>query len=123
MAVQPYHRFPAAPVEPEALLFAVDACETRAQFADRGYSACKGCGASFDTPPGIAARSMPRPQARALSHWHLALALAQARFQGVFAISKERPHAPSSKVDYHKEKSHQDGIHERGRWPVARRAS
>jgi hypothetical protein len=89
---------PASPTEPEHFYRVTLEPE---QFADE-VQRLQGLWPAIDTHLGAAQQS-PRPPARALSHWHLALALAAGAISGVVT-------SPAGKVlvvkgDTHKEKS------------------
>ena len=94
---QPY-TVPASPVEPEHFYRITLEPE---QFADE-VQRLQGLWPSIDTHLG-AAQQLPRPPARALSHWHLALALAAGAISGV--VTSETGKVLVVKGDTHKEKS------------------
>ena len=108
---QPY-TVPASPSEPEHFYRVTLEPE---QFADE-VQRLQGLWPSIDTHLG-AAQQLPRPPARALSHWHLALALAAGAVSGV--VQSKNGRTLVVKGDTHKEKSHQTEYTERDDGSVA----
>jgi len=94
---QPYC-VPASPTEPEHFYRVT---LEPAQFADE-VQRLQGLWPSLDTHLGAVHHS-PRPPARALSHWHLALALAAGAVSGV--VTSRTGKVLVVKGDTHKEKS------------------
>ncbi|MBX5568421.1 class I SAM-dependent methyltransferase [Pseudomonas aeruginosa] len=89
---------PAAPTEPEHFYRVTLEPE---QFADE-VGRLQGLWPAIDTHLGAAQQSL-RPPARALSHWHLALALAAGAISGV--VTSKTGKVLVVKGDTHKEKS------------------
>ncbi|NMG03590.1 DUF6094 domain-containing protein [Azoarcus taiwanensis] len=103
---------PASPAEPEHFYRVTMEPE---QFADE-VGRLQGLWPALDTPLGGAQQSL-RPPARALSHWHLALALAAGAISGVVRSSTGR--VLVVKGDTHKEKTLQTEYTERDDGSVA----
>ena len=103
---------PASPTEPEHFYRVTLEPE---QFADE-VQRLQGLWPAIDTHLGTAQQS-PRPPARALSHWHLALALAAGAISGV--VTSKAGKVLVVKGDTHKEKSLATEYTERGDGTVA----
>ncbi|HEV2680826.1 MAG TPA: DUF6094 domain-containing protein [Rhodanobacter sp.] len=103
---------PASPAEPDHFYRVT---MEPAQFADE-VSRLQGLWPSLDTHLGAAQQS-PRPPARALSHWHLALALAAGAISGV--VQSKSGRTLVVKGDTHKEKTLQTEYTERDDGSVA----
>ena len=97
---------PASPVEPEHFYRMT---MEPAQFAEE-VGRLQGLWPSLDTHLGAAQQSL-RPPARALSHWHLALALAAGAISGV--VKSKAGRVLIVKGDTHKEKTLQTEYTER----------
>ncbi|MDR3214555.1 MAG: DUF6094 domain-containing protein [Azoarcus sp.] len=102
----PPYTVPASPVEPEHFYRVTMEAE---QFADE-VGRLQGLWPSLDTHLGAAQQSL-RPPARALSHWHLALALAAGAISGV--VKSKTGRVLAVKGDTHKEKTLQTEYAER----------
>ena len=107
----PYNPVPASLAEPEHFYRVTMEPE---QFADE--VAGQGLWPSLDTHLGSAQKAL-RPPARALSHWHLALALAAGAISGVVRSKSGR--ILVVKGDTHKEKTLQQEFTERDDGSVA----
>jgi len=103
---------PASPAEPEHFYRVTMEPE---QFADE-VGRLQGLWPAFDTHLGAAQQSL-RPPARALSHWHLALALAAGAISGV--VTSKTGRVLVVKGDTHKEKTLQTEYTERDDGSVA----
>ncbi|MBV6791561.1 DUF6094 domain-containing protein [Xanthomonas euvesicatoria] len=103
---------PASPAEPEHFYRVTMEPE---QFADE-VGRLQGLWPSLDTHLGAAQKAL-RPPARALSHWHLALALAAGAISGVVRSRSGR--VLVVKGDTHKEKTLQQEFTERDDGSVA----
>lgn len=103
---------PASPAEPEHFYRVTMEPE---QFADE-VGRLQGLWPALDTHLGAAQQSL-RPPARALSHWHLALALAAGAISGV--VTSKSGRVLVVKGDTHKEKTLQTEYTERDDGSVA----
>ena len=103
---------PASPAEPEHFYRVTMEPE---QFADE-VGRLQGLWPALDTHLGVAQQSL-RPPARALSHWHLALALAAGAISGV--VKSRTGRVLVVKGDTHKEKMLQTEYTERDDGSVA----
>ncbi|QQC64367.1 DUF6094 domain-containing protein [Paraburkholderia ginsengisoli] len=103
---------PVSPTEPEHFYRVTMEPE---QFADE-VGRLRGLWPMLDTYLGAAQQSL-RPPARALSHWHLALALAAGAISGV--VQSKSGRTLVVKGDTHKEKTHQTEYTERDDGSVA----
>ena len=103
---------PASPAEPEHFYRVTMEPE---QFADE-VGRLQGLWPALDTHLGAAQQSL-RPPARALSHWHLALALAAGAISGV--VTSKTGRVLVVKGDTHKEKTLQTEYTERDDGSVA----